>query len=153
MGDRPKFEQRKILLRSQEQIQRVTELLPKLPLDERRPLELLIREEVKPRKLDQNALMWVGPLAAIAEQAEVDGRRFSAEVWHGYFKGKFLPEEFDPELCLEGYRKWDTDPEGNLMLVGSTKMLTVKGMAQHIEQIHAFGANLGVEFHQAPPRG
>jgi hypothetical protein len=154
MTARDKFPERRILLRTREQIDRVLALLPNVPLDADRPLELLIREEVRARKLDQNALLWVGPLKDIAEQAWVDGRQFSAEVWHGYFKAEFLPEQYDEELCKdESYRKWDYDPAGNRVLVGSTTQLTVKGFAQYLEQTYAFGANLGVEFHEAPQRG
>ncbi|PPA76473.1 hypothetical protein C4E15_06660 [Achromobacter spanius] len=120
--------------------------LANLPLDADEPLEVVVRERVKPRKLSQNALMWVGPLADISEQAWVNGQRFSAEAWNDHFKREFLPEEFDPELCLEGYRKWDYTPRGDRVLVGSTKDLTVKGMAQYLTQVEAAGAELGVEF-------
>lgn len=150
--NRAKFEQRRILLRGHEQVERAIALLSNVPLDPDKPLELIVREEVKPRKPDQNALMWAGPLKDISEQAWFDGRKFSPEIWHEYFKRQFLPDEFDPELCLEGYIKWDCDPSGERVMVGSTKMLTVKGMAQHIEQIHAFGGSLGVEFHEAKDR-
>jgi hypothetical protein len=150
---RQKFEQRRILLRGAEQVERAIALLLNAPLDADKPLEFLLREEVKPRKPDQNALMWSGPLADLAAQAWCDGRQFSAEVWHEFCKREFLPEEFDPELCLDGYRKWDIDPAGERVLVGSTKMLTVRGMAQHITQIHALGGSLGVEFHEGPQRG
>lgn len=149
---RPKYEQRKILLRGAEQVERAVALLRNVPLDATRPLELLVREEAKPRKPDQNALMWSGPLADMAEQAWCDGRQFSAEVWHEFAKRQFLPDDFDPDLCLEGYRKWDIDPAGERVLVGSTTQLTVKGMAQHLEQIFALGGSLGVEFHE-PQRG
>lgn len=120
--------------------------LANLPLDPEEPLEVVVRERVKPRKLSQNALMWAGPLTDIAEQAWVQGRRFPAEVWHEQFKRDFLPEEYDPELCLEGYRKWDVTPRGDRVLVGSTTMLTRKGMAQYLQQVEAAGAALGVEF-------
>jgi hypothetical protein len=149
---RPKFEQRKILLRGAEQVERAVALLRNVPLDAARPLELLVREEVKPRKPDQNALMWSGPLADMAEQAWCDGRQFSAEVWHEFAKRQFLPDDFDPDLCLEGYRKWDIDPAGERVLIGSTTQLTVKGMAQYLEQIFALGGSMGVEFHE-PQRG
>jgi hypothetical protein len=153
MSKRPPFEQRKLLLRGPEQVERAVALLRNVPLDADQPLELLIREEAKARKLSQNDLMWAGPLKDLAEQAWLDGRQYSAEIWHTFCKRNFLPEEFDPELCKEGYRKWDVDPAGERVLVGSTTQLTVKGMSQHIEQIHALGGSLGVEFHQVPPRG
>lgn len=148
MSARDKFPERRILLRTREQIDRVLALLPNVPLDSDKPLELLIREQVRARKLDQNALMWSGPLADIAAQARIDGRQFSAEVWHEFAKKEFLPDEFDPELCLEGYVKWGFDPKGDRILIGSTKQLTVKGFSQYLEQLHAFGGSLGVEFHE-----
>ncbi len=147
---RPKFETRTIYLRAPLQRDSLLALIPHLPLDAERPLEVLIREQVKARKPDANALMWAGPLKDIAEQAWVQGRQFSAEVWHEHFKEQYLPEEFDPELCRDGYRKWDYTPAGKRVLVGSTTQLTSKGFSQHLEQVFAEGASMGVEFHANP---
>lgn len=147
---RQKFPTRTIFLRSGQQIDAVLALLPHLPLDSDHPIEAVFREPVKARKPDQNALMWVGPLADIAEQGYVQGRAYSAPVWHEYFKAQYLPEEFDPELCKEGYRKYDYTPAGDRVLIGSTTELTVKGFAQYLEQVIAFGANIGVQFHANP---
>mgnify|MGYP000658249821 CR=1 FL=1 len=63
-----------------------------------------------------------------------------------YFKKEYLPEEFNPDLCKEGYQKWDYDPSGDRVCVGSTTELTVKGFSQYLEQIYAFGAEQGVRF-------
>lgn len=146
---RQKFEQRRILLRAAEQVERAIAALRAAPVDHLKPLEFLLREEVRARKPDQNALMWAGPLRDIAEQVWIGQRQYSAEVWHEHFKVEFLPEEYDPDLCKrEDYRKWDFGPGGDRILVGSTTDLTVKGFAQHLDQIHAFGANQGVEFHE-----
>lgn len=134
------------LLRGESQQAAAQAFLANLPLDADEPLELVVRERVKPRKMSQNALMWAGPLSDIAEQAWVNGKRFSAEAWHEHFKREFLPEEFDPELCQEGYVKWQITPRGDRALVGSTTQLTVKGMAQYLTQVEAAGAELGVEF-------
>lgn len=150
---RQPFKLRKIVLLGPEQVERGIAALRAAPIDPEKPLELLIREEVKARKLDQQGLMWAGPLADLADQAWLENRQYSAEVWHEFCKKEFLPEVSDAELCLEGYRKWDIDPAGDRVLVGSTTMLTIKGMAQHITQIHALGGSLGVEFHEPPPRG
>ena len=143
---RPKFQTRQVFLRTEQQRALVTALLPNLPLDEENPLEVVIRERVKARGLDQNALMWAGPLADIAAQAWVNGRQFSAEVWHEHFKREHLPEEFDPELTKEGYRKWDYTPAGERVLIGSTTQLTKRGFSQYLEQIEADGAGMGVMF-------
>jgi hypothetical protein len=144
---RQKFTARTIFLLGPVQLQTALALLPNVPLDPDSPLELIIRERVKKRKLDQQALLFAGPMRDIAEQAWLDGRQFSVEVWHTWCKQKFLPEDFDPELCLEGYRKWDIDPDECRILVGSTKQLTIRGYSQYLEQVFVFGANLGVEFH------
>ena len=149
---RQAFAQRRILLRESEQVERAIALLRNVPLDHLKPLEFLVREEVKARKLSQNALMWVGPLKSIAEQVWVEGRQYSDEVWHSHFKAQFLPDEFDPALCKsEDYRKWDIGPAGDRILVGSTTDLTVRGFSIYLEQIHAFGANMGVEFSSGGP--
>lgn len=150
MTKRPEFAQRKFRAVNAEVISGVIALLRNLPIDPIKPLEILVREEVKGRKLDQNALMWVGPLKCMAEQCYLEGRAHSAEVWHEFMKREFLPEEFDAALCKDGYEKWSIGPTGERYLIGSTTQLTVKGMAQYIEQLHAFGSNLGVRFTESP---
>jgi len=150
---RQQFQQRRILLRGQEQIALAIGLLANVPLDPIKPIELIVREQVKARKLDQNALLWAGPLKDIAEQCWIEQRQHSAMVWHEYFKKQFLPDTYDPELCKsEAYIKWDYDPSGDPVLVGSSTDLTVKGFATYLEQIYAFGAHMGVEFHEAAPK-
>lgn len=146
---RPEFRTRKILFRTEDQRKAAHAIIDNLPLDEENPIEGIFREEVKPRKLSQNALMWVGPLADIANQAWYQGQKFSAEIWHELFKRMYLPEDDDPEiakLAKEGYRKWDYLPTGERVLIGSTTDLLVRGMAQYITQIEAHGADLGVQF-------
>lgn len=143
---REKYAQRKFIIHSQSQIDLAKNAISSAPIDPDKPLEVIIREEEKQRKPDQNALMWAGQLRDIAEQAYSGGRRYSDKTWHYYFKTEFLPEEFDAELTKDGYRKWDYSPSGERILVGSTKDLTIKGFAIYLTQIEAFGANLGVMF-------
>lgn len=148
---RQKFTTRQILLRTGQQLDIVMALLPNLPLDDENPLEVLIREPVKARGMDQNALMWVGPLADIAAQAWVQGRQFSADVWHEHFKREYLPEE-DAENLHElvkdpfKWRKWDYTPTGERVLIGSTTQLTKRGFALYLQQVEADGAGMGVQF-------
>ena len=143
---RERYPTRKIRLVGVTQLLNLQLLLSKLPLDPDRPLVVTIAEEVKSRKLDQNALMWVGPLKDISEQVYMKGRSYSDKVWHEYFKTEFLPESFDPELTKENYIKWSHYPDGDMVLTGSTTDLTVKGFALYLEQVYAFGAKRGVEF-------
>lgn len=147
---REKYPPRKIRLCSEVQRQTALRIIESAPLDEATPLEFLLREEVKARKPDQNSAMWAGPLKDIQDQAWLNGRQYSAEVWHEYFKAEFLPEEYDPELCKEGYEKWQIGVKGERLLIGSTKSLTVKGFHEHMEKVHAFGADLEVKFHANP---
>lgn len=148
---REKYHVRRLLLRTELQRERAIESLREAPLDVARPLEFLIREEVKERTLPQQGLMWVGALADIAAQAVVDGRRYSDKVWHEHFKRLYLPDAYDAELCAsEDYVKWEIDQAGEAVLVGSTTDLTTKGFSQYLEQVHADGANMGVHFHEAP---
>lgn len=147
---RPKFQPRQILLRGPAQLTTARALLEHIPIDPDKPLELLIREQPKVRGMDANARMWAGQLFDIAAQAWYKDRQYSAEVWHLTYKRLFLPEVFDPELCKEGYRKWDFDRDGNRVLVGSTTQLTQKGFSIYLTQIEADGASMGVMFHASP---
>lgn len=146
-SQRAPFADRPFFLLNDDIRQRAIAAIQNAPIDPLRPLQVLIREAPRKRKLDQSSLMFAGPLRDISEQAWLDGKQFSVEVWHEFCKRHYLPEQFDPELCLESYTKWAVDPGGDRVLIGSTTQLTVKGMAQHIEQITALGIELGVEFH------
>lgn len=144
--EREKYPKRVIRIVGDQQKATARSVLDGVPIDPDKPICITFSEEVKIRKLDQNSLMWVGPLSDIARQAYVNGKTYSAEVWHEYFKREFLPNEYDEELTKEGYVKWITDPAGFPLLVGSTTSLTIKGFAQYLTQIEAYGASLGVEF-------
>lgn len=119
------------------------------PIDIERPLEVIIREEQKGRSLSANALMWAGPLNDISTQAWVHGKQYSALIWHEYFKEKFLPDFPDPKQVKEGYIKYEETPDGRRVLTGSTNKLTKHGFSLYMEQIYAYGAELGVRFSEA----
>ena len=148
MNKREKFPTRRIRLVGAVQLMTAQSALANVPIDADHPIEMILREEVKARKPDQNSLMWVGPLADIAEQAYVGGRTYSAEVWHEHFKREYLPEQFDEELTKEGYVKWAQLPNGDRALIGSTTQLTVKGFAMYLQQVEAYAAGLGVNFNE-----
>lgn len=147
MNERERYPTRTMYLCGPQVRDAAIAMIQNAPLDDANPLELVLREKQKVRKPDQNSLMWAGPLRDIEEQGYVDGRTYSAAVWHEYFKRQYLPEEFDPEMCRDGYRKWDILPDGSRELVGSTTQLTVRGMAEYITKVEAFGAGIGVMFH------
>lgn len=153
--DRPTFAARSLRLVNPDVRALAVAAVNNAPIDPKRPIEVVLREEKKTRAPDANAAMWAGPLRDIAQQAWVDGRQFTAEVWHEWYKRTYLPEDDDPELEMlvrDGYRKWAIDPSGARVLIGSTTQLTVRGMARYMQQIEAHGASLGVQFHVAPDR-
>lgn len=147
---RAQFDKRVLVLRSEEIRDRAVALLRNLPIDAESPLQVTVDIYRPPRKKSQSDLMWAGPLKDMEQQAYVEGRRFSAEVWHEWAKENFLPDEFDPEHCREGYVKWTEGPDGKRRMVGSTTMLTKYGMSVYLEQLFAAGANLGVQFSANP---
>ena len=147
---RAPYKTRPFLLRNEQVRDTLIAAIRNMPLDSIEPLEVVIREQIKGRRLDANARMWAGPLRDISEQAWFDGRQFGAEVLHEYFKRELLPEDFDPSMCREGYRKWDIDPAGERILIGSTTQLTIKGFAEYMTALEAFGASLGVQFSASP---
>jgi hypothetical protein len=149
-SDRHKFLTRKIIIIGEVQKALAMSMIENLPVDPVNPLEVTARELVRSRSLDSNAAMWAGTLRDISQQAWVQGKQYSAEVWHEEFKREYLPEEFDDELCKAGYRKWDFLPNGERVLIGSTTQLTVRGFALYLQTVEAFGAGLGVQFSVNP---
>jgi hypothetical protein len=155
---RAEFKTRRIRLIGPVQVSAAQSLLGNVPIDQKKPIECVIREEPTIRSLDQNARMWAGPLRDIADQAWLSGRQFNDELWHEHFKKEFLPDEnkLSPdELALrvkdpENYRKFGVDPGGDRVCIGSTTQLTKFGFGEYLTQIEAVGAELGVQFSASP---
>ena len=113
-------------------------------------IEVVIRESTKIRTLDQNSMMWAGILKDMKTQAFVNGRQFSAEVWHEHANQEYLPDELiEPYIHehvknVETYRKWEILPTGARICTGSTTQLTKYGFSQYILQLEAYAISLGV---------
>lgn len=92
------------------------------------------RKRTKP----QNRRYWGGGvLAQIAEQAEVNGQKFSAEAWHELFKRKFAGVI---EL-----------PDGSIVGASTTNMTTAE-FSEFCHQVEAWAATeLGVTFYDLEP--
>ena len=57
------------------------------------------------------------------------------------------PEELSLHVINpETYVKWKINADGDRYLKGSTTKLTKHGFSVYLEQIYAFGAELGVQF-------
>lgn len=153
-SNRQPYQKRVFLLRDAEVAQRAAAAVLNAPIDELRALQVVIQEEPRKRSLDQNAAYHAGPLRDISEQVWLENRQFSADIFHRWFKEKWLPEDqvlSAEELALrvrdpETYKKWDRTPSGSDCLVGSTTQLTPFGFGEFMEQVCAFGAEHGVVF-------
>jgi hypothetical protein len=123
-------------------------------LDAGKPLQVVISEHKEKRSNEQNQRMWAGVTRQIAEQVWVNGRQYSAAVWHEHLKEKFLPDEVGPtKRTRKGYRKWEEMPDGSLKMIGSTTKLTTFGMAEFQTEVEAYAATeLGVRFVEASAR-
>ena len=89
------------------------------------------------RTTRQNRRYWGrGVLAQIAEQATVNGRLYSADIWHEFMKRMFIGVH---EL-----------PDGSVIAASSTK-LTTSEFADFCTQVEAYAANeLNVTFYDLP---
>lgn len=144
---RPKFSERKFLLSTQDVLERAVALIGNLPLDENRPLELVIREKVDARRTEANAYYWLR-LKEIEEQAYFDGRQFSSDIWHEYCRRHVMPDVV--ELKDGTIRtKWIEVPCGEPAIVSTTE-LEKKCFADYVTAVEAFGASLGVRFSANP---
>ena len=94
-----------------------------------KPLSVLVTEKRPKRTDEQNRLYW-SRLGEIAEQAWIDGKRYSKDVWHEYYRAKFCP-------------KIDA-PHGKLIAMSTTD-LTVEAFTLYMNEIAADAANYGVE--------
>ena len=102
----------------------------------------------KKRTNAQNSKHWADVMEQIADQAEVDGRKFNKEIWHEYYKIKFLPEEYEEGMTRKGYKKWMYLPSGEKVLNGSTTDLTTNGFSRYMQNIeHDAATELGVTFY------
>lgn len=140
---RNKFQTRQFLLRSQQQVEAVIALVGNLPIESNFPLEVVLREPVKARGLDQNGLYWKR-VGEIAEQGWLEGRQYSKDIWHQFLAKYEMPEEVE---IKDGSKrsKWESMPDGTQAAI-STTMLSMACFAEYTTIVTAFGASLGVHF-------
>ncbi len=140
---RTHFATRKFLLRGPDQVRALVALIPNLPVDPDRPLEIIVREEAKERKLSKNALYWA-ILTEISEQAWLHGNQYSKDVWHEYAKKEIMPNMIKTKDG-ETRSKWLDSPSGSPVVI-STTCLEDRCFSEYITALEAFGAGLGVMF-------
>lgn len=95
-----------------------------------RPLSVVVTEYKARRNGEQNRLYWA-LLREIAQSAWVDGKQFSDEAWHCYFRARFI-----------GYE----DGPSGVQAPISTTTLSVAEFSVYIDRIHQYAVEeLGVE--------
>lgn len=96
------------------------------------PLVVEITPEKTKRSIQQNRRYFGGTIAQIADQAWLNGRQYSKDVWHEFFCREFIGIE---EL-----------PKGGTKAVSSTTLDT-KAFADFITAVEAYASQeLGVRF-------
>ena len=86
----------------------------------------------KTRSTPQNSRYWA-LLALIAEKVKPKGQQYSSEIWHHFFKDKFLPKM---EVTL---------PSGKQILIKqSTSDLSVDEFSDYFDQVEALAGEHGV---------
>lgn len=95
-----------------------------------RPLEVTVAEHQTKRSGEQNRLLWA-LLTEIAEQVELEGKRFAKEAWYAHYLDLYAPKQDGPR---------------GLVPVGSSQM-TKEQFANFVTQIECHAVQeLGVEF-------
>lgn len=102
-------------------------------------LEICIRQRKTKRSNDQNSLYWKWMEQTAYYLSECEGRPFSSEQIHQYFKEMFLPKE---EVIIPGNGR-----EHTMYLFPSTTSLTVKEFKDYLDAIkhyvyHTYGLQL-----------
>ena len=143
MTKREKYKTRNIILLGNEQCQIACAAIHNAPAG----VEVVIREPVKVRGLDQNGLYWLR-LGEIADQAWLGGRQYSKEVWHHYCGIHIMSEQVVTKDG-ETRSKWEEVPDGDAVAISTTK-LERSCFAEYTEAVTAFGAGLGVMFSANP---
>jgi hypothetical protein len=98
--------------------------------DQKQPLEIIITVWKAKRRPVQNRKYWAC-LNELAESAWLDGKQYSADVWHEHFKRTFIGCEEMPDGSQVGI---------------STTTLSVSDFADYLNRIMAYAVSeLGVE--------
>lgn len=100
------------------------------------PMRIIATSSDSRRNNEQNKRYWGFVLKTVADQAWVEGKQYSQDVWHEYFARKF-------GVCED-----ITLPGGEVITRRkSTTQMTVSEFAEYMTQCETYAATkLGVEF-------
>lgn len=104
--------------------------------DENRPLRVILTSSDRKRSSEANAYYWGFLLEQIADQAWVEGRQYSKDVWHEYF-AQLYAEQIEiplPDGSIHSRRK-------------STTEMKVGEFSDYLQKVEAYAATeLAVRF-------
>lgn len=104
--------------------------------DSGHPLRIILTSSDKKRSTEANGYYWKFLLEQIADQAWVEGRQYSKEVWHIYMAERFAEKI---EISL---------PDGTIHIRRkSTTEMKVGEFSDYLQKVEAYAATeLGVRF-------
>lgn len=142
-SNRAPFSPRPFRLADESVKARAIAALQNAPIDPLRPLLVKISEEPKKRSNPQNSLYWA-LLGDIAEQAWLDNRSYTSDIWHEFARRQIMPETI---TLADGTvrSKWEEMPDGTATVI-STTLLSKESFADYITAVEAFGNSQGVHF-------
>lgn len=129
-----------ILFRGELQRDRAIEVLKRLPLDQDRPLRMMIDCPLPKRTIDQNAMLH-SLLSDIAEQVVWHGQKFPMMVWKRLCTAAWLREHNEQPILIPAL-----DGNGFDMIFEHTSKLNSRQFSELIEWCLAFGMQQGVVF-------
>lgn len=136
-----------VLIRSEQQKELLVSKIGNLPVDEDKPIQIIISEQTKARGLDQNGLMWK-LISEISAQGWINKRQYSKDCWHKYLKDNEMPEEVElKDGTLRS--KWVEQIDGGRDVISTTE-LSARFFAEYVTIIEAFGCSIGVMFSANP---
>lgn len=104
--------------------------------DNGKPLRVILTSSDRKRSTEANGYYWSFLLEQIADQAWVEGRQYSKDVWHEFFAQEYA-EKIEFSL-----------PDGSLMTRRkSTTEMKVSEFSDYLQKVEAYAATeLGVRF-------
>ena len=134
-----------VYLRTQRQLEHAIEILKAVTLDEKKPLEMVIRESTKKRAQEQK---YHAQICEISEQYQFMGKKWGADDMK-----RFLVDLFERQMSILGTplrNKGRMCPSlcgtGVVQLGIQTRSFTVREASDFIEFLNFFAADKGVVF-------
>ncbi len=95
-----------------------------------------VEEYKRTRTVDQNSRYWA-ILKDISYQVQVEGRNYTTDVWHEYFRTKFLGKD---TFLVDG---------SPVLVTKSSRKLNVMDFGDYMTQVEVWAVEHGVHFYES----